>query len=99
MQTVRQWGRDLGAASLSKMDGWPADFPLLPTDRAHPPDLDIDSLLDFASQSLLQPVFEQPGALKTPPLSFQVCVFLKASNVCNDGAAGALVPALHSVYY
>lgn len=54
------------------MDGWSTEFPLPPFDRAQAPDLDIDSLLDFASQSLLQPVFEQPGALKTPPLSLHV---------------------------
>ena len=53
------------------MDGWSADFPLPAFGRAETPDLDIDSLLDFASQSL-QPIFEQSGGLKTPPLSYNV---------------------------
>ena len=69
---VRRLERTLGVASLCNMDAWSAEFPLPPYDRAQAPDLDIDSLLDFASQSLLRPCFEPPGALKAPPSSFKV---------------------------
>ncbi len=74
-------GRDSGAASLYNMDAWSAEFPFAPFDRGQAPDLDIDSLLDFASQSLLQPSFEPPGALKAPLSSYKVA-FLPYKSSC-----------------
>ena len=54
------------------MDAWPPDFPLPAMSRAEAPELDIDSLLDFASQSLQPTADPHAAAMKASAAPFHV---------------------------